>query len=65
MMHDVTPQWVKSSRCSTGACVEVAKVADQYLVRDSKTPDAPALTFTQDEWTAFVEGVTAGEFRFQ
>jgi hypothetical protein len=65
MMHDVTPQWVKSSLCGTGACVEVAKVADQYLVRDSKAPDAPALTFTQDEWTAFVDGVTAGEFRFQ
>ena len=64
MMHDVKPQWLKSSHCGTNACVEVAKVADQFLVRDSKNPDAPALTFTQDEWTAFLDGAAAGEFRF-
>ena len=64
MMHDVEPQWLKSSRCGTNACVEVAKVADQFLVRDSKNPGAPALTFTQDEWTAFLDGAAAGEFRF-
>jgi hypothetical protein len=44
--------------------VEVALVGDQYLVRDSKNPDQAALSFTADEWTAFVAGVEAGEFRF-
>jgi len=63
-MHDVNPQWSRSSYCGTGACVEVAKVADQFLVRDSKNPDTPALTFTADEWTAFLDGAAAGEFRF-
>ncbi|MEV4277188.1 DUF397 domain-containing protein [Actinoplanes xinjiangensis] len=58
------PAWRKSSRCGTSTCVEVAKVDDQYLVRDSKNPEAPALSFTQAEWDAFVEGVAAGEFRF-
>jgi len=59
------PKWLKSTRCSGGQCVEVAKVADQYLIRDSKRPDVAPLAFTEDEWTAFVQGVTAGEFRFQ
>lgn len=58
------PKWVKSSRCASGTCVEVAKVADQYLIRDSKRPDAAPLSFTEQEWTAFVAGVNAGEFRF-
>ncbi|MEU4622490.1 DUF397 domain-containing protein [Actinoplanes sp. NPDC023801] len=58
------PAWRKSSRCGTSTCVEVAKVEEQYLIRDSKNPEAAALSFTQEEWDAFVEGVAAGEFRF-
>ncbi|WP_306661499.1 DUF397 domain-containing protein [Mangrovihabitans endophyticus] len=60
-----SPKWTKSSRCSGGNCIEVAKVADQYLIRDSKNPDITPLAFTADEWTAFVEGVGAGDFTFQ
>ncbi|WP_229071862.1 DUF397 domain-containing protein [Actinoplanes sp. DH11] len=64
-MEDLNvPAWRKSSRCGTSTCVEVAKVENQYLIRDSKNPEAAALAFTKDEWDAFVEGVTAGEFRF-
>ena len=58
------PAWSRSSRCGTSTCVEVAKVADHYLIRDSKNPDMAPLSFTPDEWDAFVEGVAAGEFRF-
>ena len=58
------PEWQRSTRCSGGTCVEVAKVADKYLIRDSKRPDAAALSFTEDEWNAFVEGINAGDFRF-
>jgi hypothetical protein len=39
-------------------------VGDQFLVRDSKNPSVAALSFTEAEWEAFVEGVSAGEFRF-
>jgi hypothetical protein len=56
--------WRKSSRCASNACVEVAKVDGQYLVRDSKNPQLAALSFTEAEWAAFTEGVSAGEFRF-
>jgi hypothetical protein len=31
-------------------------------VRDSKEPDGPVLRFTRDEWLAFVDGLTRGEF---
>ncbi|GAA2694490.1 hypothetical protein Apa02nite_038400 [Actinoplanes palleronii] len=58
------PAWRKSSRCGTSTCVEVAKVDENYLIRDSKNPEAAALAFTKAEWEAFVEGVNAGEFRF-
>jgi len=58
------PAWRKSSRCGTSTCVEVAKVGENYLIRDSKKPEAAALSFTEAEWDAFVEGVAAGEFRF-
>ena len=64
MTDNIAPQWRKSSRCGSGTCVEVAKVEDTYLVRDSKNPEAAALSFTPAEWDAFVEGVSAGEFRF-
>ena len=57
-------QWQKSTRCGNAACVEVAKVDGGYLVRDSKNPTGAVLSFTEQEWTAFVEGVEAGEFRF-
>jgi hypothetical protein len=60
-----SPKWQRSKSCSGGQCVEVAKVADQYLIRDSKRPEIEPLSFTSDEWVAFVQGVSAGEFRFQ
>jgi hypothetical protein len=63
-METNSVKWHKSTRCGSNACVEVAKVNDEYLVRDSKNPNAAPLSFTADEWTAFVEGVSAGEFRF-
>ena len=52
----------KSSFCGGGACVEVARSADGFLLRDSKDPDSPVLTFTIEEWSDFVSGVRAGEF---
>lgn len=60
-----TPEWRRSKGCGSSTCIEVAKVGDQYLVRDSKNPDATPLTFTADEWFAFVSGVKRDEFRFE
>ncbi len=58
------PVWHRSRQCASGNCVEVAKVDDLYLIRDSKSPDLAAHSFTEAEWTAFVAGVKAGDFTF-
>jgi hypothetical protein len=56
--------WVKSSLSfSNGNCVEVASLpGDEIGVRNSRDPDGPVLTFTPDEWDAFVGGARLGEF---
>ncbi len=53
-----------SSFCSLGDCVEVGQLpGGSVTVRDTKDPERrAALTFTRDEWDAFVLGVKAGEF---
>jgi hypothetical protein len=57
-----TVSWHRSSHSQDGACVEVARVPGQVLVRDSKDPDGPILSFTFAEWHAFLAGVSGGEF---
>ncbi|MHA6621787.1 DUF397 domain-containing protein [Pseudonocardia sp. DLS-67] len=59
--------WRKSSYSGNGGnCVEVADdllgERGVVLVRDSKDPVGPILTFTRAEWRAFLHGTTAGEF---
>lgn len=55
--------WRKSTY-STGNgnnCVEIARVRPgRIVVRDSKHPDGPRLTFSPAEWRAFVGGVRSG-----
>lgn len=67
-MVDVTGAvWRKSSRSGNGGnCVEVASnLTDEYgvvLVRDSKNPSGPILTFAHHEWAAFLAATMSGEF---
>ena len=61
-MNEVESQWRRSSKCTNGTCVEVARVADGYLVRDGKSPQSGVLSFTEAEWSAFTAGVKANEF---
>jgi hypothetical protein len=56
------PKWRRSTRCGESACVEVAFIGRDFLVRDSKIDDSPVLSFDRGSWTAFVAGVRAGEF---
>jgi hypothetical protein len=56
-------KWRRSTRCgSEAACVEVAFVANEVLVRSSRTDDGPTLKFTRAEWLAFLAGVRDDEF---
>ena len=56
-------QFIKSSFCGGGDCVEVAWLKNGHvLVRDAKDIKKAPLTFTPTEWTSFIKGVKAGEF---
>ena len=54
-------QYVTSSFCTRGECVEVAAPQGRVLVR-ATNDTATSLSFTDDEWASFVRGVKAGEF---
>jgi hypothetical protein len=54
--------WKKSSFSDSAACVETTREGSLTLVRDSKDPNGPILTFNAQEWVAFLSGVRAGEF---
>lgn len=58
------PTWVKSSLSfSNGNCVEVASLPrGEVGVRNSRDREGAVLTFTPDEWHAFLGGVRNGEF---
>jgi predicted secreted Zn-dependent protease len=56
------PLWSKSTFSESGNCVEVAVVAEAVLVRQSRDPSGPTLTFTKGEWAAFLAGVRNEEF---
>jgi hypothetical protein len=56
--------WTRSSFCSAASCVAVLVEGSTVLVRDTKAPehDGPVLSFSLQEWEAFVAGVKIGEF---
>jgi hypothetical protein len=57
-----TPQFRRSTSCGNGAaCVEVALGSD-VLVRDSKDPDGPVLSFSSESWGEFLRWLKTGAF---
>lgn len=57
------PRWRKSSYSDSGACVEVAAVAeDMIAVRNSNQPQIRTLRFATNTLRAWVDGVKVGEF---
>ena len=56
--------WRKSSYSSptSNDCVEIAvNLPSIVSIRDSKDPDGPKLTFTCQDWTAFLRRVKTGQ----
>lgn len=53
--------WRRSTKCDTGTCVEVAEADDLIHVRNSEWPDQ-GVVFTRPEWDAFIWGAKEGEF---
>lgn len=54
--------WRKSSESGDGDCVEVAFAEEGVLVRHSRNPSGPVLSFSHSEWAAFLSGTRNGEF---
>ncbi|NUO98231.1 MAG: DUF397 domain-containing protein [Nonomuraea sp.] len=52
-------QW---QRCNNGSCVEVALLHDRVWVRGSQDTSGTVLSFSVDEWVAFVHGAKRGLF---
>jgi hypothetical protein len=61
-MNPDTVNWYTSSLSAGGNCVEVATNVSGVHVRDTKHRAGGTLSFTHDEWRAFVNGVRNGEF---
>ncbi|GAB3258104.1 DUF397 domain-containing protein [Kineosporia babensis] len=64
LSNDESLEWRKSSFSAVnGNCVEIAFRTDgQVAVRDTKAKgQGPVLSFGNDEWTAFLDGIAAGE----
>lgn len=55
--------WIKSSACESATCVEVSIQLDSVAVRNSACP-ADVLWFTHQEWSAFLQGASHGDFDF-
>ncbi len=54
--------WRKSMASASGNCVEVAFTDEAVLLRNSKEPSGPVLSFSHSEWVAFLAGARGGEF---
>jgi hypothetical protein len=54
--------WRKSTASGTSNCVEVSFAGESVLMRHSRNPAGPKLSFSYSEWEAFVTGVHNGEF---
>lgn len=57
------PRWLRASRSlSKGACIELAATGSGIAIRDSKNPSGAVLSFTRQEFEAFLDGAKKGEF---
>jgi hypothetical protein len=53
--------WRVARQCNGGSCVRVARSGDMVVIGDSKDPRA-MLSYTQDEFRTFVDGIRQGDF---
>ena len=58
----VNVDWLVSTFCAGGNCVQVAAIGDAIAIRDSKNPDGPVLRYSPEEWRDFLAGAKNGDF---
>jgi hypothetical protein len=56
-------RWRKARRsCNNGACVEVAPVGGQILIRDSTDCNGPVVRYSGRSWRILVGDIKTGRF---
>jgi hypothetical protein len=59
-LEDEEVSWRKARRSvNNGACVEIASLKGNVLVRDSKIPDSPVIGFSAYAWQSFLSATKA------
>ena len=53
--------WRTATKSAAGNCVQVARHGSTIMIADSKNP-GPFLSYTLQEWDAFLDGAKKGEF---
>jgi hypothetical protein len=61
MFQPNAAEWRRSTRCESGACVEVRRLGDEVQLRNSTRPEH-SLGFSREAWREFRQGVLVGEF---
>jgi len=59
--HRPTLRWLRSTFCSSGTCVEVARTSRTVHIRDAKDPEGPRLALPVEAWREFIERVKSGD----
>ncbi len=54
--------WKKSTASGEGNCVEVARTGEVTLVRNSKDPSGPTLSFLATTWEVFLIDARTDQF---
>jgi hypothetical protein len=56
-------QWRKArASAGNGACVEVAPVSGQIVIRDSKDPEGPVLSYSPEAFQSFLATAKEGAY---
>jgi Domain of unknown function (DUF397) len=53
--------WRTATKSAAGNCVQVARRGSTIMIADSKNPGT-FLSYTPQEWDAFLDGAKKGEF---
>jgi hypothetical protein len=56
-----TLKWRKARKCDGGACVEIAKLGETIMVRNSTTPDE-IISTSRNQWLHFLVWVREDSF---
>jgi Domain of unknown function (DUF397) len=54
--------WRTAAKSGGGNCVQVTRRDGVIMIADSKNPGGPVLSYTMQEFDAFLDGAKKGEF---